>query len=106
LQHDVTRRIFLEPLVGDCGEGDVAASRSSAGVCCGALQAGLLEQSHEQVDLVFDLPCCRIQNVVDKEIAGRQAASRYLKQLGEIGVLKGVVVGLENSASIRNWCSC
>ena len=25
LQHDVTRRIFLEPLVGDRGAGDVAA---------------------------------------------------------------------------------
>ena len=31
----------------------------------------------------------------EKEIAGRQAASRYLKQLGEIGVLKEDVVGRE-----------
>lgn len=51
--------------------------------------------SHELLDLIFEFPYCRIQNVVEKEIAGRQAASRYLKQLGEIGVLKEVVVGRE-----------
>lgn len=51
--------------------------------------------SHELVDLIFELPYCRIQNVVEKEIAGRQAASRYLKQLAEIDVLKEVVVGRE-----------
>jgi Fic family protein len=51
--------------------------------------------SHELVDLIFDLPYCRIQNVVDKGIGGRQAASRYLKQLGEIGVLKETPVGRE-----------
>jgi len=32
---------------------------------------------------------------VEKGIAERQAASRYLKQLSEIGVLKEVVVGRE-----------
>jgi Fic family protein len=51
--------------------------------------------SRELIDLIFELPYCRIQNVVEKEIAGRQAASRYLKQLGEIGVLKEVAVGRE-----------
>jgi Fic family protein len=51
--------------------------------------------SRELVDLIFELPYCRIQNVVEKEIAGRQAASRYLKQLGEIGVLREVAVGRE-----------
>ena len=51
--------------------------------------------SHELVDLIFELPYCRIQNVVEKEIGGRQAASRYLKQLDEIGVLKEVAVGRE-----------
>jgi Fic family protein len=45
--------------------------------------------------LIFDLPYCRIQNLVDKEIAGRQAASRYLKQLVEIGVLHERIVGRE-----------
>ena len=51
--------------------------------------------SRELIDLIFDLPYCRIQNLVDKDIAGRQAASRYLKQLVEIGVLQERVVGRE-----------
>lgn len=51
--------------------------------------------SRELVDLIFDLPYCRIQNVVDKGLAGRQAASRYLKQLVEIGVLREVAAGRE-----------
>lgn len=51
--------------------------------------------SRELVDLVFDLPYCRIQNAVDKQIAGRQAASRYLKQLADIGVLREISVGRE-----------
>jgi len=33
--------------------------------------------------------------MVDKQIAGRQAASRYLKQLADIGVLQEVSVGRE-----------
>ncbi|MBX7229495.1 MAG: Fic family protein [Burkholderiaceae bacterium] len=49
--------------------------------------------SRELVDLIFDLPYCRIQNLVDKKIAGRQAASRYLKQLVNIGVLQEKTVG-------------
>ena len=51
--------------------------------------------SHELVDLIFELPYCRIQNVTDKGIAGRQAASRYLKQMTAIGVLKEVTLGRE-----------
>lgn len=51
--------------------------------------------SRELVDLIFDLPYCRIQNLVEKDIAGRQAASRYLKQLVEIGILEERAVGRE-----------
>ena len=51
--------------------------------------------SRELVDLIFDLPYCRIQNLVETDIAGRQAASRYLKQLVEIGVLQERSVGRE-----------
>ncbi len=51
--------------------------------------------TRELVDLIFDLPYCRIQNLVEKNIAGRQAASRYLKQLVEIGVLEERAVGRE-----------
>ena len=49
--------------------------------------------SRELVDLIFDLPYCRIQNLVERDIAGRQAASRYLKQLVEVGVLEEKTVG-------------
>jgi Fic family protein len=51
--------------------------------------------SHELIDVIFELPYCRIQNVVEKNIAGRQAASRYLKQLSGIGVLREAVIGRE-----------
>ncbi len=58
-------------------------------------QTALKIYSRELVDLIFDLPYCRIQNLVEKNIAGRQAASRYLKQLVEIGVLEERTVGRE-----------
>lgn len=51
--------------------------------------------SHELVDMIFELPYCRIQNITTRGIAGRQAASRYLKRLAEIGVLNEVAVGRE-----------
>ena len=43
--------------------------------------------SYELISLIFELPYCRINNLVDKGIAKRQTASNYLKQLAEIGVL-------------------
>lgn len=74
----------------------IAAIRSlSALTIVHVKQAAPKIYSRELVDLIFDLPYCRIQNVVDKEIAGRQAASRYLKQLVDIGVLQEVTVGRE-----------
>jgi Fic family protein len=51
--------------------------------------------SYELVSLIFELPYCRIQNVGEKGIAGRQAASRYLKELAKIGILKEIPVGRE-----------
>jgi Fic family protein len=51
--------------------------------------------SRELVDVIFDQPYCRIQNLVERNIAGRQAASRYLKQLVDIGVLAEQTVGRE-----------
>lgn len=58
-------------------------------------QAAPKVYSRELVDLIFDLPYCRIQNVVDKGIGGRQAASRHLKQLVNIGVLQEMTLGRE-----------
>lgn len=51
--------------------------------------------SHELLDLIFELPYCRIQNVTDKGIAVRQTASGYLKQLVKLGVLEEKPVGRE-----------
>jgi hypothetical protein len=51
--------------------------------------------SHELVNLIFELPYCRIQNVTEREISGRQTASVYLKELVKIGVLEEKSVGRE-----------
>jgi len=51
--------------------------------------------SRELVDVIFEQPYCRIANLVEARIAGRQAASRYLKALVSIGVLREQVFGKE-----------
>ncbi|MDH3586998.1 MAG: Fic family protein [Gammaproteobacteria bacterium] len=52
--------------------------------------------SWELVELLFRQPYCRIGNLVDTDIAKRQTASVYLKQLCDLGVLKEVKSGREN----------
>lgn len=51
--------------------------------------------SRELVDVIFEQPYCRIGNLVGKQVAQRQAASRYLKELAAIGVLRETQVGKE-----------
>jgi Fic family protein len=51
--------------------------------------------SRELVDLLFVQPYCRIANVVEADVAKRQAASRYLKLLVEIEVLEEHKAGRE-----------
>ena len=51
--------------------------------------------SHELVNLIFELPYCRIQNLTERGIAGRQTASVYLKELVRSGVLEEKPVGRE-----------
>jgi len=51
--------------------------------------------SRELVDVIFEQPYCRIANLVEAGIAGRQAASRYLKALVSIGVLREQTFGKE-----------
>ncbi len=103
---DVTRKRAWEPWVIYILKGveETAMWTTAKVAAIRALQATTIEHvrrsapkiySRELVDLIFDLPYCRIQNVVDKKIAGRQAASRYLKQLAEIDVLKEIAVGRE-----------
>jgi Fic family protein len=52
--------------------------------------------SWELVELLFKQPYCRIGNLVDADIAKRQTASVYLKQLCDIGVLREIKSGREN----------
>lgn len=51
--------------------------------------------TRELVDVIFEQPYCRIGNVVDKGIAQRQAASRYLHDLAALGVLREMPMGKE-----------
>lgn len=51
--------------------------------------------TRELVDTIFEQPYSRISNLVDKNIAKRQAASTYLKKLVEIGVLHELQLGKE-----------
>ena len=51
--------------------------------------------SRELVDVIFEQPYCRIANLVEKDLAQRQAASRYLKDLAAIGVLHEMTAGKE-----------
>lgn len=51
--------------------------------------------SRELVDVIFEQPYCRIGNLVERGIAQRQSASRYLKELTNIGVLSEIQAGKE-----------
>ena len=51
--------------------------------------------SWELNEVLFKQPYCRIANLVDADIAKRQTASVYLKQLCELGILKEVKSGRE-----------
>ena len=51
--------------------------------------------SRELVDVIFEQPYCRISDLVNKGVAKRQAASRYLKELTEKGVLREMTLGKE-----------
>ena len=51
--------------------------------------------SRELINVVFEQPYCRISNVVEAKIAGRQAASRYLKALVSIDLLREQAFGRE-----------
>ena len=51
--------------------------------------------TRELVDVIFEQPYCRIGNLVEKGIAQRQAASRYLHDLVDLGVLRKMAFGKE-----------
>jgi Fic family protein len=49
--------------------------------------------SRELVDVLFNQPYCRIENLVDAGIAKRETASRYLKTLADAKVLREEKIG-------------
>lgn len=51
--------------------------------------------SKELVELLYEQPYCKIEFLVNKGIAKHQTASKYLKQLCEIGVLEEISKGRE-----------
>lgn len=51
--------------------------------------------SHELIQLIFEQPYCRISDLVERDLAKRQTASVYLKQLCETGVLQELSAGKE-----------
>ena len=51
--------------------------------------------SKELVETLFEKPYTKIESLVSKNIAVRQTASKYLKDLEEIGVLKSQKCGKE-----------
>jgi Fic family protein len=74
----------------------IAAVRTLAGATVDHVRARLPKiYSRELVDVVLAQPYCRIANLVEAGIVGRQAASRYLKALVAIGVLREHVAGRE-----------
>ena len=52
--------------------------------------------SKELIELLFELPYCKVKFLVDKDIAKRQTAAEYLQELEKIGILKSQKVGVEN----------
>lgn len=51
--------------------------------------------TYELVQIIFEQPYCRISNLVDNNIAKRQTASVYLKQLCDVGILEEMQSGKE-----------
>ena len=51
--------------------------------------------SRELVEAIFAQPYCRISNLVDAGIAGRQASTRYLRALARIGMVQELAIGKE-----------
>ncbi|MEE9269216.1 MAG: Fic family protein, partial [Candidatus Krumholzibacteria bacterium] len=49
--------------------------------------------TRELIELTFIQPYCRIVHVIDAGIAQRATASKYLKELSAIGVLKEITIG-------------
>jgi Fic family protein len=103
---DVTRREAWEPWLlymldavretSDWTLAKIEAIRNLADTTSERVRENLPKiYSRELIDEVFTQPYCRIDNLVQRGIAKRQTASRYLKLLAEMGVLEERKVGRE-----------
>ena len=52
--------------------------------------------SKELIELLFVQPYCKVKQLVDADIAKRQTAAEYLRELERIGILKSKKVGTAN----------
>jgi Fic family protein len=51
--------------------------------------------SHELIEVIYNQPYCKIAILEEKKLASRNTASKYLRKLEELGILKSEVVGRE-----------
>lgn len=56
--------------------------------------------SRELLDVIFEQPYCRIENLVNADIAKRETASKYLKQLASLGMMEGWARGIVHQSPI------
>ncbi len=76
--------------------GRIRAIRELSDATAGRVRAELPKiYSRELVDVIFEQPYCRIENLVRAGIAKRQTASRYLQLLAGLGVLESRKIGRE-----------
>lgn len=60
--------------------------------------------SKEFVELLFEQPYCKISFLIERNIAKKQTASKYLKKLCDIGILELIKKGRENYyINIKLW---
>jgi Fic family protein len=57
------------------------------------VRAAAPKMPHAVIELIFTQPYCRIANLVERRIAGREAASKYLREMARLGILEEEKVG-------------
>ena len=91
--------IFMLQAVAETSKrttGEIAAIRALAEHTTQHVRTRLPKiYTRELMDVIFEQPYCRIDNLVDKGVAQRQAAPRYLHDLTDLGVLREMPFGKE-----------
>lgn len=71
----------------------IRAVRSLMDETVAYVRAATPKLPHAVVQQIFTYPYCRIANLVEQGIAGREAVSKYLKELVKLGILEEEKVG-------------